>query len=300
VAPTPPSPAPAPSPGTARDVTDPADPPRRQAPRLVATDLDGTLLRRDGTVSERTRAALARVEAAGATLVFVTGRPPRWLAPVVEQTGHKGLAVCANGAVLYDLHTERVVREHLLEPEAAVSLVQALRASLPDVAFAVERAVGTGGGVDASGFAHEPEYVIRYPLPDGVLVAAAEELVTSPVVKLLARHERLGPDDLLARAREVVGDLANLTHSSHDGLIEISASGVSKASGLAALAEEQGVTAEDVVAFGDMPNDLPMLDWSGHAVAVANAHPEVLAVVDEVTASHEEDGVARVLERLFP
>ena len=286
--------------GSQRDVTDPADPPRPRAPRIVATDLDGTLLRRDGSVSGRTRAALARVEASGATLVFVTGRPPRWLAPVVEQTGHKGLAVCANGAVLYDLHTESVVREHLLEPEASARLVEALRASLPDVAFAVERAVGVGGGVDLSGFAHEPEYAVRYPLPEGVLVAAAEELVSSPVVKLLARHESLGPDDLLARAREVVGDLANLTHSSHDGLIEISASGVSKASGLAALAGEQGVAAGDVVAFGDMPNDLPMLDWAGHAVAVANAHPEVLAAVDEVTSSHEEDGVARVLERLFP
>jgi HAD superfamily hydrolase (TIGR01484 family) len=290
----------APAAGPQRDVTDPADPPRPRAPRIVATDLDGTLLRRDGSVSERTRAALARVEAAGATLVFVTGRPPRWLAPVVEQTGYKGLAVCANGAVLYDLHTESVVREHLLEPDASARLVEALRASLPDVAFAVERLVGVGGGVDLSGFAHEPQYVVRYPLPEGVLVAAAEELVRSPVVKLLARHESLGPDDLLARAREVVGDLANLTHSSHDGLIEISASGVSKASGLAALAEEQGVAADDVVAFGDMPNDLPMLDWAGHAVAVANAHPEVLAAVDEVTVSHEEDGVAQVLERLFP
>ena len=291
--------APAPPTAPDRDVTDPADPPRRRSPRIVATDLDGTLLRRDGTVSERTRAALGRVEAAGATLVFVTGRPPRWLAPVVEQTGHTGLAVCANGAVLYDLHTESVVREHLLEPEAAARLVHALRESLPDAAFAVERPLGVGGGVDLSGFAHEPEYLVRYPLPEGVLVAAAEELVASPVVKLLARHRSLGPDDLLARAREVVGDLASLTHSSHDGLIEISASGVSKASGLSALAEEQGVAREDVVAFGDMPNDLPMLDWAGHAVAVANAHPEVLSVVDEVTASHEDDGVAQVLERLF-
>jgi HAD superfamily hydrolase (TIGR01484 family) len=296
VSPDPARPVPAPP----RDVTDPADPPRARSPRIVATDLDGTLLRRDGTVSDRTRAALARVEAAGATLVFVTGRPPRWLAPVVEQTGHKGLAVCANGAVLYDLHTETVVREHLLEPEAAADLVKALRDSLPDVAFAVERPVGEGGGVDLSGFAHEPQYVVRYPLPEGVLVAAAEELVRSPVVKLLARHEELGPDELLSRARDVVGELATLTHSSQNGLIEISASGVSKASGLSALADEQGVGAEDVIAFGDMPNDLPMLSWAGHGVAVANAHPEVLELADEVTASHEEDGVARVLERLFP
>ena len=283
-----------------RDVTDPADPPRPRSPRIVATDLDGTLLRSDGSVSDRTRAALARVEAVGVTFVIVTGRPPRWLAPVVEQTGHTGLAVCANGAVLYDLHTRQVVREYLLEPEAAGSLVRGLRDALPEVTFAVERPLGVGGSVDGSDFGHEPEYFVRHPLPEGVLVAAAEDLVSRPIVKILARHESLGPDELLARAREVVGGLATLTHSSRDGLIEISATGISKASGLAALAEEQGVAAEDVVAFGDMPNDLPMLEWAGHAVAVANAHPDVLALADEVTASHEEDGVAVVLERLFP
>jgi HAD superfamily hydrolase (TIGR01484 family) len=267
----------------------------RPAPRLVATDLDGTLVRTDQTVSDRTRAALARVERAGAVLVLVTGRPPRWMAPVVEATGHRGIAVCANGALVYDLHTERVVRSHLLTADAAAEVVAALRRDVPGITFAVEK--GPVDGVPG-GFGREEVYRPRWDVAEAE-VAPVEELFAGGAVKLLARHEQMGSDELLAAARASLGALAEATHSSSDGLLEISASGISKASGLAALAEEHGVDAADVVAFGDMPNDLPMLAWAGHAVAVANAHPEVRALADEVTASNDEDGVAQVLERLF-
>jgi Cof subfamily protein (haloacid dehalogenase superfamily) len=267
----------------------------RPAPRLVATDLDGTLVRTDGGVSDRTRAALAAVEAAGVPFVMVTGRPPRWMTPVVAATGHRGLAVCANGAVVYDLHTERVVHSHLLDAAAAAEVVEALRRDVPGIAFAVEQ--GPVDGV-AGGFAREPSYRPRWDVAD-VDVAPVSQLVAAGVVKLLARHEDLGSDELLAAARSSVGALAECTHSSADGLLEISATGISKASGLAALAAEHGVAADEVVAFGDMPNDLPMLSWAGHAVAMANAHPEVRAAADEVTASNDDDGVALVVERWF-
>ena len=259
-------------------------------PRLVASDLDGTLVRRDGSVAPRTVEVLARVEDAGVPFVMVTGRPPRWMAEVSRQTGHRGIAVCANGALVYDLHTERVVESFLLEEAAAAEVAAALRAALPDIAFAVER--------PDLGFGHEHTYVPSWEQPDHRPLPV-EELVQGGVVKLLARHRGLGSDELLAAAREAVGDRATLTHSSGDGLLEVSAAGTSKATGLAALAREHGVEAADVIAFGDMPNDLPMLAWAGHGVAVANAHPEVLAIADEVTASHEEDGVAQVLERWF-
>jgi len=262
---------------------------------LVATDLDGTLVRSDGSISDRTRAALRAVEEAGSVLVLVTGRPPRWMSPVVEATGHRGLAVCANGALVYDLHTERVVRSHLIAADAAAEVVAALRRDVPGIAFAVEK--GPVDGVPA-GFGRESAYRPRWDNGE-VEVADVEELVREGVVKLLARHEQMGSDELLAAARQSLGALAEATHSSTDGLLEISASGISKASGLASLADEHGVDASAVVAFGDMPNDIPMLSWAGHAVAVANAHPEVHAVADEVTASNDDDGVARVLERLF-
>ena len=259
-------------------------------PRLVASDLDGTLVRTDLSVSDRTREVLARVEEAGSLFVMVTGRPPRWMAPVADATGHRGLAVCANGALVYDLHTEQVVRTSLLSPDAAAEVVQALRREIPGIAFAVEKGL--------EGFGREPSYIPRWDNGE-VRVAPAEELVTSGVVKLLARHEELGADELLARARSVVGALVECTHSSSDGLLEISATGISKASGLAALAQEWGVDPQEVVAFGDMPNDLPMLSWAGHSVGMANAHPEVLAAVDEVTGTNDDDGVAQVLERWF-
>ncbi len=257
----------------------------------MASDLDGTLVRSDGTVSERTRLAIAAVEDAGATFVMVTGRPTRWMKAVAEQTGHHGIAVCANGALVYDLHTEQVLESFLLSAHIGREVAAALREGIPGIAFAVER-------LDLP-FAHEPAYRPRWDSADPLTQAPVEELLTADVVKLLARHDELGSDDLLASARAVVGDSATLTHSSGDGLLEISAAGISKATGLAMLAAERGLGAGDVVAFGDMPNDLPMLLWAGLGVAVANAHPEVLEAADEVTASNDDDGVAQVLARWF-
>ena len=259
--------------------------------RLVATDLDGTLVRSDNTVSERTRRAIALVEAAGVPFIMVTGRPPRWMAQIADATGHRGLAVCANGAVVYDLHTEQVVRTDLFSAEAALEVVAALREALPDIAFAVER--------HGAPFGHEPGYRPRWDSNDPKELGPVEQLLTAGVIKLLARHEAMDADALLAAARAAVGDGATLTHSSADGLVEISAAGVTKASGLAALAAEHGVDAADVIAFGDMPNDLPMLAWAGRGCAMGNAHPSVLAEADEVTVTNDEDGVAIVLESIF-
>ena len=258
---------------------------------MVATDLDGTVVRSDGSISERTRQVLARVEEAGAILVLVTGRPPRWMPPIVEATGHRGVAICANGALVYDLHTSTVVRHNLLSTSALADIVAALRRDVPGIAFAVER--------HDTGFAHEPSYRPRWDSSDAKAVRPIEELLGDGAVKLLGRHEEMDADALLAAAHRSVGDLGTLTHSSHDGLLEISAVGVSKASALAELAAEHDIDASEVVAFGDMPNDVPMLAWAGVGVAVANAHPDVIAVADEVTASNDDDGVAGVLSRWF-
>ena len=259
--------------------------------RLAATDLDGTLLRSDGTVSRRTCAAMRSAEAAGIVLALVTGRPPRWMAPVARETGHSGVAICANGALLYDLHSEQVIGSTLLERPVALATVKALRATVPGLSFAAEF---------TPGFGHEASYRHGWDLGEvQVRIGEAEDLLDQPVVKLLARHPTMDRDELLALAGELLGDDVTVTSSSTtEALLEIAAPGVTKATALAGLAARHGITAEQVVAFGDMPNDLPMLAWAGHAVAVANAHPSVLALADEVTASNDEDGVARVLERL--
>lgn len=260
-------------------------------PWAVASDLDGTLLRSDGTVDPRSRRALAAAEEAGALVILCTARPTRWMGALAEALGHRGVAICANGAVLWDLHTESVLECHPLEPVITADVVARLKNAIPGCAWAVER---------QEGFAHEPTYTSRWPVPEETVVGAVESLIGEPAVKLMLRHDRLLADELLGRAQDVVGELAELTHSNAgDGLLEISALGVSKATALARLCERQGIPGEQVIAFGDMPNDLAMLRWAGYAVAVANAHPDVLAEADEVTAANDEAGVALVLERVF-
>ncbi|GLZ07225.1 hydrolase [Actinomadura sp. NBRC 104412] len=260
-------------------------------PRLIATDLDGTIVRSDGTVSARTVAALGRVERAGATLVMVTGRPPRWMAEVAAAVGHRGVAICANGAVLYDLHTERVLRSHMIEPEVIAQVVERLREAVPDLRFAVEY---------PTGFVFEASYNLGTWDADalGGRPVDGETLVSRGGTKLLAFHPGTDTDSLAERAIKAVGDLVTVTHSS--GPLEMSAPGITKASALAEFCAEHGISPEEVVAFGDMPNDLPMLTWAGTSYAVANAHPDVLATVTHTTAGNDEDGVAQVLERLYP
>jgi Cof subfamily protein (haloacid dehalogenase superfamily) len=261
-------------------------------PRLVATDLDGTTVRSDYTVSERTVKAFARVESAGAVLVMVTGRPPRWLHPVADAVGHQGVAICANGALVYDLHAERVIRTHLMAAEALRETVEVLAEALPGLGFAVEYEEGVR-------YAHDYElssWDRRRVDPS----LGLEELTSRPAAKLLARHPDLDSDALLAKAADLVGHVVLPTHSNGNRLIEMSALGVSKASTLAELCGEHGIDAADVVAFGDMPNDLPMLMWAGRSYAVANAHPLVLDAVDTKVAGNDDDGVARTIEQLFP
>lgn len=259
-------------------------------PRLVATDLDGTIVDPSGDISDRTVRALQAVEALGVPVVFVTGRPHRWLGVVAERTGHTGLAICANGGTVYDLHTEQVVAHHPIAIEIGLEVSRRLRAVLPDVAFAVET---------LDGYAREPTYQARWDAGTSHNLGPIDEIFNDETVKLLVRHESMDADDLLAAAREIVGDLVEFTHSSIAGLLEVSAAGVSKATTLAELCAQRGIAAADVLAFGDMPNDLAMLAWAGTAYAVAGAHAEVLAAVELRTADPADDGVAQVLERIF-
>lgn len=261
-------------------------------PRLIATDLDGTLLRGDGSVSPRTRAALEAMQAHGVEIAVCTARPVRWMRGLAEASGLGGSAVCANGAVIWDLTRETLLDSFPVACEAAHEVVHRLRRHAPEGAWAVE---------DVDGFGHEPEYRVRWPVPDDAVVDDIEALLARPPVKLLLRpYLEPGDDAFAARARELVADLVELTWSDASAtLLEMSAAGVSKRSGLEALCAARGIAASEVIAFGDMPNDVSMLRWAGRAFAMANGHPEAAAAAGEVTLSNEEDGVAVVLERLL-
>ncbi len=259
--------------------------------RLIAADLDGTLLLTDGTVSERTRGVLARLNAAGITTVVVTARPPRRVRQIADAGGFGGLAICANGALVYDIDAHALVEQRALEADAARALVHALRAAVPGICFATEAGLVYG---------QEPAYASVRPHIDDIdpVLDDAIGLCASGVTKLIALHPTWPVDDLLRVTLDLAGEAATVTHSGAP-FVEIAAPGITKASALAALSLRLGIAPADVLAFGDMPNDLPMLAWAGHSVAVANAHPEVLAAASEVTRSNDEDGVALVLERVL-
>lgn len=258
--------------------------------KLVATDLDGTLLHTDGTVTERTRAALTAVESLGVTVVFVTGRPVRWMEPLWEHVGDHGLAVCSNGGIVYDVAAHGVRSARPIPPDVGLQVAGLLREAMPGTAFAVE---------STTGFGREPGFLPRHEPPPGTRVGELEKIFDDGTVKLLARHEERGPEEFWAETEALVGHLVTTTWSSTGALVEISGPGVTKASTLALLCEELGVAPDEVVAFGDMPNDLAMLRWAGTSYAMANAHPSVVALADRQAPSHEDDGVAAVLEELF-
>jgi Cof subfamily protein (haloacid dehalogenase superfamily) len=266
---------------------------RVNLPRIVAVDLDGTLLRTDHTVSDRTRAALRLAEAHGARVVAVTARPPRVLDEIAEQAGLTGVTICSNGAMRYDLASGEVTIVHPLTVEVAVAAAAALLAALPEATFGVETGYEV---VNERGFPHRSRFDWRFQVVE--TVADIWPRATT-MVKLLARVDAARTDEALALARIAIGALAEITHSGGGGLLEVSAIGATKGGGLAAYAAELGVPASQVIAFGDAANDLPMLLWAGAGYAVANAHPLVLAQAPHRTGSNDDDGVATVLEQLF-
>ena len=247
--------------------------------RLAAIDLDGTLLRSDGTISARTRSALGTTD-----VVLVSARGGMGVLEIARTLEISGTAICANGAYVVDIETGATVRQRLLETATALELVHALRTRLPGILFAVEH----------HDFAHEPGFSAwNWTPPAGTRVADVVELLADPATKLILRHPGHETEAIQDLARELIGERLTVVASGTEA-VEVTAAGVNKATAVAEL----GVPPEHVVAFGDYPNDIPMLMWAGLGVAMGNAHPDVIAIADEVTASNDEDGVALVLERL--
>lgn len=259
-------------------------------PRIVATDLDGTLLDADGLVSARTASVLHRLVDEGIEVIFVTARPPRWLDGLVDAVADHGVVICLNGALVLDVAHRRVLEVHPIADEVVAQVAADVRRELPGATFALER---------GAGFAAEHTFPAQHPVPAGSPMAGrVEDLLDGATAKLLVRCPAVSDADLTALLDAAVGTRAVVMDSGAHGLGEIAALGVSKATSLAAWVASRGVEPRDVWAFGDMPNDLPMLRWAGRALAVANAHPRVLAEADEVCGAHTDDGVARRLEEL--
>ena len=262
-------------------------------PKLIATDLDGTIVAHYGFISDRTKIAFAAAHAAGIHIYFITGRPIRWMKEIKENFNF-GLGVCGNGALLYDFINEKVLEEWSFSVEAQLETVKRLRQVIPPVSFATE--IGEH-------FLREKKYVPRWDIgEDNLGVDQIEEVITAPALKMLARCSdgEFSSDEMLELASKALEGIATVTHSnSTDSLLEISALGVSKGATLSRVAGRLGLTADDCVAFGDNPNDFSMLSWASRSWAMADGHPDLMKYAKFQTDPHEEDGVAKVIEQLL-
>jgi hypothetical protein len=256
--------------------------------------LDGTFLSPDGTVSAVNRGAVAAAQRAGLLVVFATGRPVRWLDVVRDLPGGHSRAIASNGAVLHDLSTGQALDRICIDPEIALVAVSALREALPGTTFAFDSGMRCG---------YEPTYKManpNNPANPTFFTGPAEQLAhADSFVKMLVQNLRVPPDELLDHVRAVLAGSLTATHSaSHNhGLVEVSAPGVSKASMLRRMCTQLGIDLGAVAAFGDMPNDLEMLQLVGMPHAMANAHPELLGRGYTVVPANTESGVGLTIQQ---
>jgi len=269
---------------------------RLPKPKMVATDVDGTLLDEWERVTPRTRTAVAALIADGVPFVLATGRPPRWIDPVIEGLGFPPLCVCGNGAVIYDSAADRILHTSTLDVESLAWIADLAERVLPGCGLAAERVGRSAHDAATPQFVSSPEYEHAWLNPDDTQVSR-QEVISASAIKMLIRLRGTPSAQMQSALEPHLAGRADITYSTNNGLIELSAPGITKAAGLSVVAERLGVDAAAILAFGDMPNDVPMLRMAGHGVAMGNAHPEALAAADEITASNSEDGVARVLER---
>jgi Cof subfamily protein (haloacid dehalogenase superfamily) len=259
--------------------------------RLIATDLDGTLLRSDESVSQRTRDALAAAAAAGAAHIVVTGRAVPWTRHILDDLGYRGLAVCGQGAQVYDAGEHRLLTSVTLDRQVASLALAKIEAEVGPLYLAASRDGLDGEVLVGPGYA-----------PTGSLPATpftdVSDLWSAPLNKIYVQHPTLSDDELADAARRAAGGFVSVTMAGA-GIVELLPLGLTKATGLSLAARRLGLKRGDTLAFGDMPNDIPMFSWARHGVAMANAHEDLKAVADEVTASNEDDGIAVVLERML-
>ncbi|MFJ5088714.1 HAD family hydrolase [Streptomyces sp. NPDC088674] len=263
--------------------------------RLVATDLDGTLLRSDDTVSPRTRAALVAAAEAGAPHIIVTGRAVPWTKKVLEELDYQGLAVCAQGAQVYDAGSGRLLTSVTLERGLARRAIELIEEHTGPLALAVSRDGLDGDVLTGPGYRVQEGGLASIRLDDADRFAALWE---QPINKVYIQHPELSDDALATTATAIAGQLVGVVMAG-EGVVELLPLGLTKATGLSLAARRLGVRATETIAFGDMPNDIPMFRWATHGVAMADAHEDLKAIADEITLSHDADGIAVVLERLL-
>ena len=262
-------------------------------PKLIATDLDGTIVSHEGVITQRTIDAFTKAKDLGVHVFFVTGRPPRWMGEIRDAFGF-GAAICCNGAMLYDLMNDAVLEEWMISVDEQLEIVRRMRIAMPEMSFAVE---------SNDHYHREIAYIPKWDVGlDNVGVEKIEDAISRPALKVLGRCSNLEftSDEMVEVARRELQDLVTVTHSAaNDSLIEISALNISKGTTLAMMADRLGLNADDVVTFGDNPNDFSMLEWASRSYAMADGHPEAPSFAKDVAEACEADGVAKIIEELL-
>jgi hydroxymethylpyrimidine pyrophosphatase-like HAD family hydrolase len=264
---------------------------RQRAYRVVATDLDGTLLRSDGSVSAYTRQLLLKAGQAGVRVVLVTARPIEATREIARQV-RASAAVCLSGAITYDMRSDQVQDSVPLAPSQIRLLRKEVRSFCDRVAWGYETPMGRH--VDeqwdwrASGLSKERMTCL---LGSG---AGPRRDVLSMLMSCRA-HD----GNCLRNWLAAYGNAWGAAYSPVAGVIEVTTRTATKAQALARYCRAQGTMAREVVAFGDSLNDLTMLKWAGLGFAVANAQQELLVSIGNVAPSNDADGVAQVLGRLL-
>lgn len=261
-------------------------------PRLIAADLDGTLLDRDSHLSARTISALTAAADAGIDVIAVTGRSHRTTVDRLTPAATLSVALCSNGAVHYDLKQRRVVSATMLTRDRIDALFAAVSAAVPDARFGWES--HDGFGFD-DGFAHHPVDIAGDP---SLRLGPQHRERLTEAIKIYIAHPTITDVALQRRFAGVIPDGVDASTSGAP-FIEATASEATKGAAVAAYAASAGIERSDVMAFGDQMNDRSMLTWAGTAVAMGNARDEIKAIADIVAAPHDEDGVARVIEMLL-
>ncbi len=264
-------------------------------PKLIATDLDGTFLSPDESVSQLNSEAVLAAQEAGITVLFATGRPVRWLKVIRGLPGAHPTVIASNGAALYDAHADTILDRVCIRAQDALDAVERIRTVVHDVSFAFE---------SGTKFGHEPHYLTWQPSDSGdpdIFAGPLEVIIHEDLVKVLVQSQSLHSDELLARVDSVIAGRLSATHSSARGygLVEVSARGVDKGAMLARVCARMDIDPSDVAAFGDMPNDISMLNWVGQPYVVANAHPTLLARGFTRVPPNSESGVGQTIRRLL-
>ncbi|GAB3310944.1 HAD-IIB family hydrolase [Epidermidibacterium keratini] len=261
-------------------------------PKLVATDLDGTYICLEHGLSDANRAARVFLETQGIPVVPVTGRGPRLLDLTRREIGEGGLLIMGQGGVVYDgrtlLHREFMSRDH------AEHILRLIHSRIGTVRLGAE----DGADFEAP-LRLEHGFTWPYGMDESVHVES-DDILGSEVLKFFVQSDEVPVDELAARIREFIGpDDAYVTHSGI-GFVEISPPNVSKAAGVQYICDRFGIEHDAVLAFGDMPNDLPMFASSGRAVAMGDAHPLVAEAADDTASDACDLGFARYIAGLFP